>query len=214
MEIQVVQKLMKVNDEIASGIRKQFQESNTCAINFMGSPGAGKTSVLEQLLQHLKEKVKIGVIGGDPETNLDAERMAPLGVPVTQIQTSGTCHLEANLLVKALENFSLSDIEYLFIENVGNLLCPASFDIGTKLDVVVISTPEGQDKVLKYPNMFRRADAILLNKIDLLPHLPFDVEKFHESVNQINPEAQLFEITCMDGTGIPEFASWLTQRRE
>lgn len=212
MEINVVQKVLKVNDELAAEIREQLSVADVIALNMMSSPGSGKTTLIEKTLAALEGKLRVGVIEGDPETSLDAERIAKFGVPVTQIETAGGCHLEANLVKRALGGFDLANLDLLIVENVGNLVCPASFDLGENAKVVMVSTTEGHDKPAKYPNMFRKADVILLNKMDLLPHVDFDFEAFRAYVHALNPDAPLIDLSCKTGEGIDAWLLWIEER--
>jgi len=211
MEINVVQKVLKVNDELAEEVRVELSRAGVVALNMMSSPGSGKTTLIEKTLEAVQDSIRIGVIEGDPETSLDAERIARYNVPVTQIETAGGCHLEANLVKRALTNFNLADLDLLIIENVGNLVCPASFDLGESAKVVMVSTTEGHDKPAKYPNMFRKADVIILNKMDLLPHVDFDFEKFRAFVHQLNPAAPLIDMSCTTGEGIDAWLLWVQE---
>jgi hydrogenase nickel incorporation protein HypB len=175
----------------------------------MASPGAGKTSVVLQTIRALKKKTRIGVIEGDIASSIDAETVAKEGVPVIQINTGGECHLESFQIQNALNNLPLPDIDLLLIENVGNLVCPAEFSIGEDLKVLIASVPEGDDKPYKYPLMFNTVDAIVLNKIDLLPYVKFDVDGFTKTVKTINPKVELFKVSCTTGEGIQPLAKWL-----
>lgn len=212
MEINVVQKVMKVNDELAEEVRTMLKGAGVVALNIMSSPGSGKTTLIEKTLAAVSGSIKIAVIEGDPETSLDAERIAQYGVPVTQIETAGGCHLEANLVKRALAGFDLPSLDLLIIENVGNLVCPASFDLGEDAKVVMVSTTEGHDKPVKYPNMFRKADAIVLNKMDLLPYIDFDFERFRDYVHNLNPGAPLIDISCKTGEGMDAWLLWIKER--
>jgi len=178
-------------------------------VNLMSSPGAGKTSLILATIKRLKEKTKIGVIEGDVSSSLDAETIGKEGVPVIQINTGGECHLDANMLSSALSNIPVKDVELLLIDNVGNLLCPAEFTLGEHRKVLISSIPEGDDKPFKYPLMFHKADAVLINKIDLLPYLKFDAQGFSQAVRGINEKVEIFPISCTTGQGIQEWVSWL-----
>lgn len=212
MEINVVQKVMKVNDELATDVRNDLAAAGVLALNLMSSPGSGKTTLIEKTLAAIKDTTRVGVIEGDPETSLDAERIARFGVPVTQIETAGGCHLEANLVKRALAGFDLASLDLLIIENVGNLVCPASFDLGESAKVVLVSTTEGHDKPAKYPNMFRKADVIVLNKMDLIPYIDFDFEKFRDYVHKLNPGAALIDMSCTTGEGVEAWLMWIEER--
>jgi hydrogenase nickel incorporation protein HypB len=182
------------------------------AVNVMASPGAGKTSVVLQTIRALKSKTRIGVIEGDIASSIDAETVAKEGIPVVQINTGGECHLESFQIQNALNNLPLPAIDLLLIENVGNLVCPAEFSIGEDLKVLIASVPEGDDKPYKYPLIFNTVDAIVLNKIDLLPYVKFNVEGFTKTVNNINPKVELFKVSCTTGEGIKPWAKWLLAR--
>ena len=209
MEIKVVKDILDANEQIAQRNRRLLDSNNLFAVNLMSSPGAGKTSLILQTLKSLKGKVEIGVIEGDVASSLDAEVVAREGVPVVQINTAGGCHLDANMLSSALENLPLGELKLLFIENVGNLICPAEFNLGEHRKVLISSIPEGGDKPFKYPLMFHQADAVLINKIDLLPYLNFDIQAFSRTVKGMNQKAEIFPISCTTGQGIEEWASWL-----
>jgi hydrogenase nickel incorporation protein HypB len=175
----------------------------------MSSPGAGKTSLILETIKRLKDKVGIGVVEGDISSSLDADKISEQDVPVIQINTGGECHLDANMVGRALDNLPLEDIELLFIENVGNLVCPAEFELGVHKKVMLLSTPEGDDKPYKYPLMFHIADVVLVNKIDLLPYLKFDIESFSKAVKGINQNADIFQTSCTTGQGIEDWVSWI-----
>ena len=182
------------------------------AIGLVSAPGSGKTSLLERTLRALAGRTRCAVVEGDVQTDRDAQRIAALEVPVVQIVTNGTCHLEARMVQEALGQVPLEAIDLLFVENVGNLVCPSSYDLGEHLRVVVMSTTEGEDKPLKYPAMFRKAQAMVLNKIDLLPYLPYDAEQAVAFARQVNLGLEVFRTSCTTGEGIEEFAGWLLAR--
>jgi hydrogenase nickel incorporation protein HypB len=212
MEIKVLKDILGANDQIAAKNRELLDIHEVFAVNIMASPGAGKTSVVLQTIRALKGKVKIGVIEGDIASSIDAETVAKEGVPVVQINTGGECHLESFQIQNALNNMPLADIDLLLIENVGNLVCPAEFSIGEDLKILVASVPEGDDKPYKYPLMFNTVDAIVLNKIDLLPYVKFNVDGFTKTVKNINANVKLFNVSCTTGEGIPAWAKWLAAR--
>ena len=199
MEIKVLKNILGANDQIAAKNRELMAKHEVFAVNIMASPGAGKTSVVLQTIRALKNKTRIGVIEGDIASSIDAETVAKEGVPVVQINTGGECHLESFQIQNALTNLPLPDIDLLLIENVGNLVCPAEFSIGEDLKVLVASVPEGDDKPYKYPLMFNTVDAIVLNKIDLLTYVKFDVEGFTNTVKNINAKVALFKVSCTTG---------------
>jgi len=209
MEIKVLKDILSANEQIAERNRQLLDSKGVFAVNLMSSPGAGKTSLILETIKGLKGKTRIGVIEGDISSSLDAETIGKEGVPVIQINTGGACHLDANMLSSALSNIPLEDIELLFIENVGNLVCPAEFTLGEHKKILVSSIPEGDDKPFKYPLMFHEADAVLINKIDLLPYLKFDIQAFSQAVRGINEKIQIFEISCATGQGIEQWGSWL-----
>jgi hydrogenase nickel incorporation protein HypB len=208
----IERKVLEKNDQIAGRNRQFFLDRGMFVLNFVSSPGAGKTSILEKTFQELNGSMKIAVIEGDVQTDLDAQRVARYGVPVVQIVTMGGCHLEANLIEDALTKLDLKGVEVLFIENVGNLVCPSSYDLGEAAKVVVLSTTEGDDKPLKYPAMFRNASILLINKIDLVPYVNCDLKTLRGNALQINPALKVFEISCFTGSGIPEWCHWLRKK--
>jgi len=209
MKIKVLKDILGANEQIAVRNRELLDKNDVFAVNLMSSPGAGKTSLILATIKELKQKTKIGVIEGDISSSLDAQMVGKEGVPVVQINTGGECHLDANMVSNALSNLPLPNIELLFIENVGNLICPASFSLGSHKKVVVSSVPEGDDKPFKYPLMFHIADAVLINKIDLLPYLKFDVEAFSQAIKGINERVKIFPISCTTGQGIQQWVAWL-----
>jgi len=209
MEIKVVKDILGANEEVAEKNRQLLDGNKAFAVNLMSSPGAGKTSLILQTIKALKGKVKIGVIEGDVSSSVDAEAVAKEGVPVIQINTDGGCHLDANMIANVLGKIPLQDIDLLFIENVGNLICPAEFALGAHKKAVISSLPEGDDKPLKYPLMFHVADVVLLNKIDLSPYLKFDSDAFSQAIKGMNKKAEILPISCTTGQGIEQWASWL-----
>jgi hydrogenase nickel incorporation protein HypB len=208
----IERKVLEKNDEIARRNRSFFQENGIFALNLVSSPGAGKTSILEKTFQELKNSMKIAVIEGDVQTDLDARRVAGYGVPVIQIVTLGGCHLEAKLVEDAMAKLDLKGIDLLFIENVGNLVCPANYDLGEAHKVVVLSTTEGDDKPLKYPGMFRNSTVLIINKTDLIPHVNCDLKTLRSNALQINPGLRIFETSCFTGAGISEWCDWLRKK--
>jgi hydrogenase nickel incorporation protein HypB len=212
MEIKVVKDILGANEQIAQKNRQLFDGNKVFVANLMASPGAGKTSLILETIKRLKGKTKIGVIEGDISSTLDAEAISKEGVPVVQINTGGECHLDANMTSTALPSVPLKDIDLLLIENVGNLICPAEFTLGENIRVLISSIPEGDDKPFKYPLMFHEADAVLINKIDLLPYLKFDVAAFSKAIKGINQKAVIFPVSCTTGEGIDEWVSWLLEQ--
>jgi hydrogenase nickel incorporation protein HypB len=209
MEIKVLKDILGANEQLAERNQQILDSKNVFAVNLMSSPGAGKTSLILATIKRLKGEIKIGVIEGDVSSSLDAEMVGKEGAPVVQINTGGGCHLDANMVSNALSNVPLQDIELLFIENVGNLICPASFALGAHKRVLISSLPEGDDKPFKYPLMFDIADVVVINKIDLLPYLKFDTEAFSRAIKGINEKVKIFQISCATGQGIQEWTSWL-----
>ncbi|MCX7983616.1 MAG: hydrogenase nickel incorporation protein HypB [Bacteroidetes bacterium] len=209
--ITVERKVLEKNDEIARSNRALFKHHNVFVLNLVSSPGAGKTTLLEQTLDRLRTSIKSAVIEGDVQTDIDAQRIARFGVPVVQLVTNGSCHLDAMLVRDALQHIDLSTIDILFIENVGNLVCPAGYDLGETMKVVVVSVTEGDDKPLKYPAMFRNASILVINKVDLLPYVPSNIELLRANATKINPQLTIFEVSCSKGNGLDSWCSWLRQ---
>ncbi|MBS1513678.1 MAG: hydrogenase nickel incorporation protein HypB [Bacteroidetes bacterium] len=209
--ITVERKILAKNDEIAEQNRELLKQNDVFTINLVSSPGSGKTSLLEKTISLIGSKVNISVIEGDVQTSLDAERVANYNVPVVSIVTNGACHLEAKLVQDAINNLDLAKTELLFIENVGNLVCPAGFDLGEEMKIVVVSTTEGDDKPLKYPKMFRNSDVMIINKIDLIPYVNCDISKLKDNALLINPGLKIFEVSCTSGEGIKEWCNWLIE---
>ena len=212
MEIKVLKDVLSANDAIARTNRSRLDKHNILAINVMSSPGAGKTSLILRTIEKLKGQTRIAVIEGDVASTIDADKVGKQGVAVVQINTAGGCHLDANMTENALNNLPLEDIDLLFIENVGNLICPAEFALGEHKRVILLSTPEGDDKPYKYPTMFIGADVVLINKIDLLPLLDFNVTSFTRVVNGLNPEGKIFQVSCKSGQGLEDWISWLQEQ--
>jgi hydrogenase nickel incorporation protein HypB len=212
MEIKVVKDILGANDRIARKNRQLFDSNKVFVVNVMASPGAGKTSVIMETIKRLKGKTRVGVVEGDISSSLDAEAISQEDVPVVQINTGGECHLDANMTATALGDLPLKDIDLLLIENVGNLVCPAEFALGEDIKLLISSTPEGDDKPFKYPLMFHEADVVLINKIDLLPYLKFDVDAFARTIKGINRKVKIFPVSCTTGQGIEEWVSWLLGR--
>lgn len=210
--ITVERKVLEKNDQVAEANRKDFKERNLFSINLLSSPGSGKTSLVEKTVEALKGKLKIGVIEGDVQTSLDAERVGKFDVPVVQIVTNGACHLEANLVRDSFSQIKDEDLELLIIENVGNLVCPASYDLGEDDKVVLLSTTEGDDKPLKYPAMFRRSSVLVINKTDLVPYVDCNLDELKENALKINPDLTIFETSCRTGEGIDKWCDWLISK--
>jgi len=207
--ISVVEKILSANDRLAQENRTRIDSAGVFSINIMASPGAGKTSLIEQTVRALQGKLRIGMINGDIATSLDADRAAAAGAQAVQINTGGECHLDAIMLQEALLRMDLSTIDLLIVENVGNLICPASFMLGTHKNVLIASIPEGDDKPYKYPGMYRGADAVVINKIDLLPYVSFHMDYFQKGIEVLNPGVVQFQLSCRTGEGLDAWRDWL-----
>ncbi|MEZ4598273.1 MAG: hydrogenase nickel incorporation protein HypB [Syntrophotaleaceae bacterium] len=203
--------ILAKNDRLAAGNRARFAEQGLFVLNLVSSPGSGKTTLLEKTLRDLQGFCAFAVIEGDQQTDNDARRIAATGVPVKQVNTGAGCHLDAHMVAHAVEIFQLEALDSVLIENVGNLVCPATFDLGEHHKVVVLSVTEGEDKPLKYPAMFHNADLMLLNKVDLLPHLDFDVEQCKAFARKVNPEIRIFEVSAKSGQGMEAWYAWLRE---
>lgn len=211
-EVVVDQNILYRNEQLAAHNREHFAEHGVYVINIMSAPGAGKTSVLEQTIKALKDEYRIGVIEGDLVTSIDADRISALGVPAYQITTGSICHLDSQMVHKALHSFPIEDLDILFIENVGNMVCPAEFDLGENIRVMVYSTVEGAEKPMKYPLMFHESSAVLLNKKDLIPYAGVSLEELERNVHQVSPDTAIFPISCRTGEGILQWANWLREQ--
>jgi hydrogenase nickel incorporation protein HypB len=214
----VVENVLDANDTLAAANRDAFDRAGTYAINMMSSPGAGKTALLERTLERLRGRLRVGVLEGDVQTTLDAQRLSRFHIPLVQVNTDpgfgGECHLDANMVRSGLGELPLDDIDILIIENVGNLVCPAEFRVGEDVRVMVYSVTEGEEKPLKYPLMFRTADLVLINKADLLEHLDFDLEEFLDNLDAVNPGVRRVLTSARTGQGVDEWCDWLGQRLE
>ena len=210
-EIDIVQPIMNANDQLAAQVRQQLDAAGILALNLMASPGAGKTSLLTATVNALKDDFRLAALDGDVSP-VDVEKIGKTGIPVELINTGGDCHLDANMLVKALPTLDLTAIDLLLVENVGNLICPAAFALGTHYNVVIASIPEGDDKPYKYPAMFRGADVLLLNKIDVLRYQEFDVDYFRHGVEVLNPGLTFFPLSARTGEGLDAWIGWLRER--
>ena len=200
--------IMQANQNWADENREAFLRYGVYTVNLMSAPGAGKTTVLEKTIERLKDDYRLGVIEGDLVTTIDADRIAALGVPSYQITTGTVCHLDARMVHNAIHKFEIKDLDLLFIENVGNLVCPAEFELGEDLKIMVYSTVEGAEKPKKYPLMFHEADAVILNKIDLLPYSGVSLEELTRNVREVNPWAPIFPLSCRTGEGLPSWITW------
>lgn len=211
MKVELNTNVLTNNNMAAQFNRELFKNSNTLVINLMSSPGAGKTTLLEETVKALSDKYRIGVIEGDLATEKDANRIRQLGAKAVQINTHGGCHLDARMIAATLPEFDLDEFDILFIENVGNLVCPSGYDLGQHHKVAVLSVPEGNDKIPKYPQMFMRTELVLLNKVDLLPYLDFNVETAIEDLKGINPESKLLPLSARTQEGMDSWYSWIDE---
>lgn len=212
----VMENVLDANDTLALANREMFDRTGTYTINMMSSPGAGKTAILERTLEQMRGRLRLGVLEGDVQTTLDADRLARFHIPLVQVNTDpgfgGECHLDANMVRSGLPELPLDDIDILIIENVGNLVCPAEFRVGEDVRVMVYSVTEGEEKPLKYPLMFRTADLVLVNKVDLLEYLDFDLEQFLGNLDAVNPGVGRILTSAKTGRGVDEWCKWLDQR--
>lgn len=209
IKVPVVRNILQANDRLAAENRRRFDDAGIFVINLMSSPGAGKTSLLEKTIDGLAGRLKMAVIEGDLQSSYDAERIQSKGVQAVQINTDGGCHLDGNMIQIAMESLDLRDVDLLIIENVGNLVCPAEFNLGEHDKVMILSVTEGDDKPLKYPLMFQLSTVLLVNKIDLLPYIDCDVSKIHERARQLNGRQEIFDVSCRTGEGLESWLSWL-----
>jgi len=212
LEIQVMKNILGENDRTAAENQALFKEKGVYVLNLMGSPGAGKTSLLEKTMEFLKDEISMAVIEGDLFTSRDAERIEKHGVPVIQINTAGGCHLDAPMVQKTAQKLDLDKLELLIVENVGNLVCPAEFAVGEDEKAVVLSVTEGDDKPMKYPLIFKESAIALLNKVDILPYTNFDLAQAKEDITTLHPGMQVLELSCTTGQGIAEWCTWLRNR--
>jgi hydrogenase nickel incorporation protein HypB len=212
MEIKIMKNILDANDRLAAENRAYFTKRKITAVNVMASPGSGKTSIILKVIEGLGKEIGISVIEGDIASSIDADTIDRLGIPVVQINTGGGCHLDANMIQAAVNDMTIKDGSLLFIENVGNLVCPSAFDLGENFKLVIASVPEGHDKPFKYTSMFELADVIILNKTDLMPYIDFDKESFYKGIRALNTKAPVFEISCRTGYGVKEFLKWLKEQ--
>ncbi|MBN1231515.1 MAG: hydrogenase nickel incorporation protein HypB [Anaerolineales bacterium] len=208
-KITVVENIMNANDNLAAQNRSRLDRAGVFGINIMASPGAGKTSLIEKTMKRLLPDLKVAVIDGDIATSIDADRAAAAGAVAVQINTGGDCHLDAVMLKGALDQLDLDSLDLVIVENVGNLICPASFQLGTHKNVLIASIPEGDDKPYKYPVMYRGVDAIVVNKIDLLPYIKFNMDYFTNGVKLLNPGVKSFPVSCVTEEGVDDWAAWI-----
>jgi hydrogenase nickel incorporation protein HypB len=214
-KVPVVEKIMDANDQLALSIREKLDQAGVFGINMMASPGAGKTSVILATIKALAPEIRIGVIEGDTApVTIDADKVSALGMPAVQINTGGDCHLDAVMMSQGLSQLDLSEIDLLIVENVGNLICPAAFNLGTHINVLISSIPEGDDKPYKYTNIYRGLEVLLINKVDLLPYIEFRMDYFKQGVEMLNPGLVTFPLSATNGTGMDEWVTWLRKRIE
>jgi hydrogenase nickel incorporation protein HypB len=211
MEIKIMKNILDRNQDKANEVRSLLKEKKVSMVNIISSPGAGKTTLLERTCEELAARIRIGVIEGDITTDRDAQRLKKYNIPIVVINTEGGCHLDSHSISKVLGEFDLENIDILFVENVGNLICPSQFDLGEEFKIAIVSTTEGDDKPGKYPMLFREAKAVLLNKIDLIPYTNFNFNNFKTDLDRINPRIPLFEVSCTKGDGLKEWFEWIEE---
>ena len=214
MRVAVEEKALNQNQRLAQELRERFREHGVFCLNLISSPGSGKTSLLERTLESLPKDARVAVLTGDIQTENDARRLARSGFPVKQITTGGTCHLDASMITRALADWRLEDIEILFIENVGNLVCPSSYDLGEHAKIVLLSVTEGEDKPLKYPSIFAKSELCVINKVDLLPYVPFDIAAARDNVRRVRPGAEIVEVSCTTRNGLDGWLNWIERRKQ
>jgi len=212
--VAVEKKVLNENARLAAALRERFEKSGTLVVNLISSPGSGKTRLLEKTLEKMPRDITAAVLTGDIQTEKDAERLARFGYPVRQITTGGTCHLDASMINRYLEGWNLDEIDILFIENVGNLVCPSSYDLGEESKIVLLSVPEGEEKPLKYPSIFFKSKLVLITKTDLLPYVPFDLEMAKANIRTVNPDAEIVEVSCQTEDGLTRWREWLMARSQ
>ena len=211
--VSLERKVLSENDRIAAELRARFQEYGVLCLNIISSPGSGKTSLLERTLESLPLNERVAVLTGDIQTDNDAARLRRFHFPVKQITTGGTCHLDARMIERHLSDWRIEDLDLLLIENVGNLVCPSSYDLGEAAKIVLLSVTEGEDKPLKYPSIFFKSDLLILTKTDLLPYVPFDIEAAAENARRVHPGMEIVKVSSLNGNGLDEWLTWLEQRR-
>ena len=212
MEIKVVRQILEWNEDCSNEIKDELKQNDIFLINVMGSPGAGKTSLIISLINELSKKYRCGVIEGDVAGQIDADKMAQMGIPVVQLNTEGACHIEAMSIKHILPHFSLSDIDVLFVENIGNLVCPAEFNIGEDFRLAILSVPEGDDKVIKYPLLFSTTDVLAINKSDMLEHFDFDLPRVENDARAVNPSINIYKVSSRSNEGITSLVEHLSNK--
>lgn len=211
--VELERKVLNENDRIAVQLRDRYLSQGTLCVNLISAPGSGKTALLERTLESFRREDRVGVLTGDIQTDNDAARLRKYGFPVRQITTGGTCHLDARMIARALDEEHWEPLEILFIENVGNLVCPASYDLGEAAKIVLLSVTEGEDKPLKYPSIFFKSSLALLTKIDLIPHLNFNIEQAEQNARRVHPGIETIRVSALTGTGMEQWRSWIDTRR-
>jgi hydrogenase nickel incorporation protein HypB len=212
LKIVTAKKILRANEQLAAENRKRLDAAQVYCVNLVGSPGSGKTTLLQAIFAHPCAHLRPAVIEGDLASQIDADRIEQLGVPVVQINTEGMCHLDATMIAAAAEGFDFGAVDLLAIENVGNLVCTANYDLGEHLRVVLLSVPEGDDKIVKYPPIFQRSEALVISKTDLLPHFDFDVARVEADMKRLAPDAPVFQVSAKTGDGLEVFTDWLSER--
>jgi len=207
-------KVLSENDRIAAELRERFRENNVLVVNLISSPGSGKTSLLEKTLEAMPSTERVAVLTGDIQTENDANRLKRFGFPAKQITTGGTCHLDARMIERHLGDWRLDKLDLLFIENVGNLVCPSSYDLGEAAKIVLLSVTEGEDKPLKYPSIFFKSELLVVTKIDLLPYVPFDINKAEENARKVHPGMEIVRVSCTSGDGLKDWLQWLELKKK
>ena len=210
MEIKVMHQIMEWNEDVSDEVKKKLSDHKVCPINVMGSPGAGKTTLITSIIARMRDRYRIGVIEGDIAGQIDADKIDALGIPVVQLDTDGACHIEAESINHILPQFDLDTLDILFVENIGNLVCPAEFNIGESFRIAVLSIPEGDDKVPKYPLMFSTCDALVMNKYDMMPYFEFDDKRVESDEKGVNPKASVFRVSSKDDKSLDDLLSWMT----
>ena len=214
MRIAVEEKVLNENQRLAGELRQRFRNHDVFCLNLISSPGSGKTALLERTLEAMPKNTRVAVLTGDIQTENDARRLARAGFPVRQITTGGTCHLDAKMITKALADWDLGQIDILFIENVGNLVCPSSYDLGEQAKIVLLSVTEGDDKPLKYPGIFTKSELCVINKIDLLPYVPFDIAAARDNARKVHPGMDLLEVSCTTRQGLEGWLAWIYRQQQ
>jgi hydrogenase nickel incorporation protein HypB len=212
--VEIEKKVLNENQVLAEQLRARYRAHGVCCVNLISAPGSGKTLLLERTLERMQRDAHVAVLTGDLQTENDATRLARFGFPVKQIITGGTCHLDAKMIGKHLEGWNLDDLDFLIVENVGNLVCPSSYDLGEECKIVLLSTTEGEDKPLKYPSIFAKSALMLLTKTDLLPYVPFSAELARENARRVNPQIEIIDVSSITGEGLDRWMEWLLRRRQ